>query len=404
MADATPSLLRAAATVRPAGPRLKVLVPRVDAQAEPNHDGAPRNGTPLERAVRNATGPPPHRGRAAGLPKELHPRDVAGLRPITRGDGRDHDGGPAAPTTDGGRPAGDRAAAHPLDGPPCASSPPPARCSPVPSTGPRGHRRGRLRRRAELMVTQDPATQDPPTGSRRRPPEGIGVPVVHGPFLLLTRRVFGTDLVEKARRSIELAGERRRRPDDRAPAVPLAARLPPLAARGRRRRGGRGRHRVGVENLYPVSVGAGRCGSTATRARAPRAVPPRRARHQPLRRRRRRHQRGLPAAARQAVHLHVSDNRGGGRDSHAPLGTRDAAARQLPPPGRPRRPRGVGEASAAGRCRSPSSSTAGATSTTARRWSATCARSARSAIALLEGAPPEEILGRPDVVSVAPGR
>jgi hypothetical protein len=79
-----------------------------------------------------------------------------------------------------------------------------------------------------------------------------------------------------------------------------------------------------------------------------------------------------------AVHLHVSDNRGGGRDSHAPLGHgilplagflhrvgRDAAGGHAAPAPR--------------RSRSPSSSTAGATSTTAPRSSATCARSARSA-------------------------
>ena len=60
----------------------------------------------------------------------------------------------------------------------------------------------------ELMVTQDPTTQQADTIAAASETEGIAIPVVHGPFLLVTRRVFGPDLVTKAQRSLELAGDR----------------------------------------------------------------------------------------------------------------------------------------------------------------------------------------------------
>ena len=173
----------------------------------------------------------------------------------------------------------------------------------------------------ELMVTQDPVTQDPDEITTAAASEGVEVPVVHGPFLLLTRRVFGTDLVEKARRSLELTG---------AIGGDLMIVHPPF-------RWQRGFHRwlveeaddeaaeldsrVGVENLYPVSV-AGRP------VRFHRYTQPE-------------HLEPFPhvvfdtshfgvaeadileaweALSDTSVHLHVSDNRGNGRDSHAPLG------------------------------------------------------------------------------------
>ena len=174
---------------------------------------------------------------------------------------------------------------------------------------------------AELMVTQDPATQDAERVARVSRSEGIPVPVVHGPFLLLTRRVFGTDLVAKARRSLELAGD-------------LGAEVmivhPPfrwqrefhtwLLEAGDDEAAELGT-RVGVENLYPVSV-AGRP-VRFHRYTLPEHLTPFtdvvldtshfgvaeadiNLAYELLRDR--------------AVHLHVSDNRGGGRDSHAPLG------------------------------------------------------------------------------------
>jgi sugar phosphate isomerase/epimerase len=175
---------------------------------------------------------------------------------------------------------------------------------------------------AELMVTQDPATQDADRVTSIASAEGIGVPVLHGPFLLLTRRVFGTDPVVKARRSIALAGEL---------GADLMVVHPPYRWQGAFHRwlvdvaedeARAQRTRVGVENLYPVAV----------RGRDVRFH--RYTRPEDLT--------GFPhvvldtshlgvagvdplAAWRllrdRVAHLHVSDHTGGVRDSHAPIGS-----------------------------------------------------------------------------------
>ncbi|MFA9446282.1 sugar phosphate isomerase/epimerase family protein [Egicoccus sp. AB-alg6-2] len=251
----------------------------------------------------------------------------------------------------------------------------------------------------ELMVTQDPATQEPERVAAAAATEGIAVPVVHGPFLLLTRRVFGTDLVEKARRSLELASD-------------LDADLmivhPPfrwqrefhqwLLREGDAEAEEQGT-RIGVENLYPVSV-AGR--------------PVRFHRYtEPDHLRSFRHvvldtshfgvaDIDITAAYRrlreQAVHLHVSDNRGGGRDSHAPLGHgRLPLASFLSE---------VGEDA-----KLPDGPRASITlELDCRRYlddrSALVGylrQEREKCVALLDGAPAEEVLGRPDVVAIAPG-
>ncbi|MGH3443549.1 MAG: sugar phosphate isomerase/epimerase family protein [Nitriliruptorales bacterium] len=174
---------------------------------------------------------------------------------------------------------------------------------------------------AELMVTQDPATQDPERVRAAADREGIPVSVVHGPFLLLTRRVFGVDLLEKARRSLELAA---------GVGAHLMIVHPPY--RWQRRfhswlleeaddeAAGLGT-RVGVENLYPVPL-AGRS-VRFHRYTDPQHLTPF-------------HHLVLDtshfgvaevdiveawdALGPAAAHLHVSDYRGQGRDSHAPLG------------------------------------------------------------------------------------
>lgn len=173
----------------------------------------------------------------------------------------------------------------------------------------------------ELMVTQDPRTQDADRIVAASEKEGIPVTTVHGPFLLLTRRVFSSDLVSKARRSITLASE---------VGADLMIVHPPyrwqrsfhewLLHEGDDEAGEAGT-RIGVENLYPVNVGG-----------------------RPLRFHRYTEPEHLSPFAHtvldtshfgvadvdivdawqrlrdNAVHLHVSDNRGQGRDSHAPLG------------------------------------------------------------------------------------
>jgi sugar phosphate isomerase/epimerase len=252
---------------------------------------------------------------------------------------------------------------------------------------------------AELMVTQDAATQDAQRVTAVSAQEGLPVPAVHGPFLLLTRRVFGTDLVTKARRSIELAA-------DLGADVMIVH--PPfrwqrqfhnwLLEEGDEEAAALGT-RVGVENLYPVQV-VGRP-VRFHRYTKPEHLSPFRhvvldtshfgvaevdinAAYDLLRDR--------------AVHLHVSDNRGGGRDSHAPLGHGI-----LPLASFLRR---VGQDARAG-LREPSITL----ELDCRRYLDDRAalvgylRQERAkCVALLEGAPAEEVLGRPDEVSVAPGR
>jgi sugar phosphate isomerase/epimerase len=59
----------------------------------------------------------------------------------------------------------------------------------------------------EVMVTQDPATQEPDRLRKLADEFGLRVGAIHAPFLLVTRRVWGTDPVEKIDRAIVLAGE-----------------------------------------------------------------------------------------------------------------------------------------------------------------------------------------------------
>lgn len=173
----------------------------------------------------------------------------------------------------------------------------------------------------ELMVTQDPATQDAERVAEVARKEGAAIPVVHGPFLLITRRVFGTDLVEKARRSLELAG---------ALDSDLMIVHPPfrwqrsfhewLLGEGDEEAAELGT-RVGVENLYPVQV-VGRP-VRFHRYTEPDHLAP--FKHVVLDTS---HfgvaevdiNEAWETLRGSSVHLHVSDNRGGGRDSHAPLG------------------------------------------------------------------------------------
>lgn len=242
---------------------------------------------------------------------------------------------------------------------------------------------------AELMITQDPATQDPARVRAAAEKEGIPVTVVHGPFLLLTRRVFGADLVEKAKRSLDVAGEigagimivhpplRWQREfhhwllDDAEEAADAAGAT------------------LAVENLYPIPM-LGRTVRLHRYTEPEHLVP---FRHLVLDT----SHFGVAEVdiveawdllADRATHLHVSDNRGHGRDSHAPLGHGNL-------------PLGtflarVGESSYAG----------GITlELDCRRYLDDRAalvgylrHEREKADALLRGTPPEDVLGRPDHV------
>lgn len=59
----------------------------------------------------------------------------------------------------------------------------------------------------EVMVTSERESQDPAALKALAEDFGVEVAAIHAPFLLLTRRVFSTDPLEKIKRSTELAQE-----------------------------------------------------------------------------------------------------------------------------------------------------------------------------------------------------
>jgi sugar phosphate isomerase/epimerase len=107
----------------------------------------------------------------------------------------------------------------------------------------------------EVMVTKDPASQDPRRIRELAAGYGLAVGAIHAPCLLLTRRVWGTDPVGKIYRSIEVAEEA---------GAPLVVVHPPYrwqrsyrAWLTERLRGLEDRTGVTVafENMFPVGVG-----------------------------------------------------------------------------------------------------------------------------------------------------
>jgi sugar phosphate isomerase/epimerase len=59
----------------------------------------------------------------------------------------------------------------------------------------------------EVMVTKDPATQEPRLLSALAEEFDLRIAAIHAPFLLITRRVFGVDPIGKIYRSVHLAEE-----------------------------------------------------------------------------------------------------------------------------------------------------------------------------------------------------
>jgi sugar phosphate isomerase/epimerase len=108
----------------------------------------------------------------------------------------------------------------------------------------------------EVMVTRDPASQDPRRIRELAAGYGLEVGALHAPCLLLTRRIWGTDPVAKIYRSMEVAEEA---------GASLVVMHPPF----RWQRGYRAwlderlrglEERTGVvvafENMFPVHVGS----------------------------------------------------------------------------------------------------------------------------------------------------
>ena len=106
----------------------------------------------------------------------------------------------------------------------------------------------------EIMVTKDPASQDPHLLLELSEDHDLPIEAVHAPFLLMSRSVWGTDPVGKIYRAIELA---------EAVDAPLVVVHPPYRWQAAYRRWldeqlpgleERTGVRVAMENMFPVRV------------------------------------------------------------------------------------------------------------------------------------------------------
>ncbi len=104
----------------------------------------------------------------------------------------------------------------------------------------------------EVMVTKDPDTQDAERLRDLATAYDLRIAAVHAPFLVFTRRVFGTDPIGKVERSVELA---------EAVGAPIVVAHPPYRWQGHYRRWiddelprvTRDRDvTVAVENMFPL--------------------------------------------------------------------------------------------------------------------------------------------------------
>jgi sugar phosphate isomerase/epimerase len=108
----------------------------------------------------------------------------------------------------------------------------------------------------EVMVTKDPASQDPRRMRALADAHGLTIGAIHAPALLLTRKVWGTDPVGKIHRSMEVAEEA---------GIPTVVMHPPYRwQRGYRRwledllpdLSQRTGVVVAIENMFPVRMGS----------------------------------------------------------------------------------------------------------------------------------------------------
>jgi sugar phosphate isomerase/epimerase len=106
----------------------------------------------------------------------------------------------------------------------------------------------------EVMVTADPATQDARSLAELAEEFGVRIGALHAPFLLLTRRVWGTDPVGKIYRATQTAEGAR---------IPLVVIHPPYKWQVRFRRwvetslaefSARAGITIGVENMFPLKL------------------------------------------------------------------------------------------------------------------------------------------------------
>ena len=172
----------------------------------------------------------------------------------------------------------------------------------------------------EIMVTQNVETQSPRPLEALANRHDLPIIAIHAPQLLLTRNVFSTNQLEKVRRTVELA---------KALGVETIVLHPPYAWHLRYslwvlhelQDMAQDSPTITMENMYPVHVGRRRVRfhrfggletldrytnvtlDTSHLAVAEADIVG-----------------AYRALANRVVHVHLSDNRGKGRDSHAPLG------------------------------------------------------------------------------------
>lgn len=171
---------------------------------------------------------------------------------------------------------------------------------------------------AELLVAHNSETRDPEKVLGFAREAGLDIPVVHGPYMLLLRTVLGSGFRGKTERSLELAAE--------LGARTMVAHAPfrwELGARAWLAEGGAEEHgdefgvSFAMENLFPVG------GRTFSSVVTPEQLAPFRhvvfdTSHFGVA--------GVDlfdawdVLGDRCVHLHVSDNFGTGKDSHAPIG------------------------------------------------------------------------------------
>ncbi|MPZ88522.1 MAG: TIM barrel protein [Nitriliruptorales bacterium] len=171
---------------------------------------------------------------------------------------------------------------------------------------------------AELLLAHNPESRDPEKVLAYAQEAGLDIPVVHGPYMVLLRTVMGSNYIEKTRRSLAVSAE-------------IGARIMVAHAPFRWERGARGwvlsevndvAAGTGVtfamENLFPV---AGRNFSSVVTPEQLQAFPNVvfDTSHFGVS--------GIDlfqawdALSERVAHLHVSDNFGNGKDSHAPIGS-----------------------------------------------------------------------------------
>jgi sugar phosphate isomerase/epimerase len=171
---------------------------------------------------------------------------------------------------------------------------------------------------AELLIGHNPDTRDPAKVAAYAQEAGLDIPVVHGPYMVLLRNVLGAKYVEKTRRSLEIAAE--------LGATTMVAHAPFRWERKARDwvtsevndEAAEHNTTFAMENLFPV---AGRAFSSVVTPAELRVFP---------------HVvfdtshfgvaeidlfEAWDTLKDQVTHLHVSDNFGNGKDSHAPIGS-----------------------------------------------------------------------------------